>query len=148
MKRIFMILFSILLLISCEFGVKTFPFLIENLECSLDSENDIFNHIGLRFKMSNTSKKTIKNFTACFIIYDSKNGKNPLITSNYIEAKFNGNLDCNKSKIFEVSLDDKINYVPKNPFYIDCFYIKSIVYEDGSTWKNYFSSYTISGDQL
>ena len=61
---------------------------------------------------------------------------------------FEVTMDCNKSKIFEVSLDDKINYVPKNPFYIDCFYIKSIVYEDGSTWENYFSSYTISGDQL
>lgn len=150
-RRLYIFFISSCILInlfSCNFGNHAFPYIIENLECSLESEQGAFNHLGIKFKILNTSKKDIKNVSVAFILYDKKQGKNPLVTSNFIEARFSGEIKSGESKEFEVSLDDKIHYVPSSPYYIDCFYVKKINYSDNSFWNNFCCSYIVSENDL
>lgn len=144
----FCLILSFITFLSCNFGVETFPYLIEELETSSYSEKGLFEHLGLRFKILNTGTKSIEKITVAFTVFDSVSGKNPFITSNYLEAEFSGTIQPKESKTFEISFDDKVNFVPNHLFRTENFYVKSIKYKDGSAWKDIFASYSISEEDL
>lgn len=140
----FCLILSFVSFLSCNFGTQNFPYLIEELETTTYSEKNLFEHIGLRFKILNSGTKSIEQFTVAFMVFDQISGENPFITSNYLEAEFSGTIQPKESKTFEISFDDKVNFVPNNLFRAENFFVKSIKYEDGSVWKDIFASYSVS----
>ena len=131
--------------VSCRHINQEVPFLIKNLECSFESEDEEFDYIGVKFVFCNTSEKDISEISVRFTIFENKNGGNPLISSNVINADFQGLVKSGDEKIFEISLDDKIVSLPKSPYYVDYFYVESVVFSDNSIWKDCFGAFAISG---
>ena len=129
------ILFA-LVFTSCEYFNQEIPFVIKNIEASLVSEQKEFVYSGVKFTFCNTSKKDISKITVCFTVYENEKGGNPFVTSNYIEATFEGIINPRKEKNFEISLDEKIISAPKNPYYVDYFCVKSVYFTDNSYWKD------------
>lgn len=129
------ILFA-LVFTSCEYFNQEIPFVIKNIEASLVSEQKEFVYSGVKFTFCNTSKKDISKITVCFTVYENEKGGNPFVTSNYIEATFEGIINPGKEKNFEISLDEKIISAPKNPYYVDYFCVKAVYFTDNSYWKD------------
>lgn len=139
----FFIIFGILS--SCDVVTEDFPYLIKELSCSLESKQDVFSNCGVSFVFCNVSEKEISEIQVAFTVFEDKSGGNPFISSNFVEASFSGSIKSREEKAFEISLDEKMNYQPKEPLYVDYFFVKSIKFEDGTEWKDSFGLFAISG---
>ena len=51
-------------------------------------------------------KKDISKITVCFTVYENEKGGNPFVTSNYIEATFEGIINPGKEKSWLSVFDD------------------------------------------
>lgn len=139
-KNIMLLTFCILFTLSfssCDYLNQEIPFVIKNIEATLESDENEFSYSGVKFTFCNTSKKDISKITVCFTVYENEKGGNPFVTSNYIESTFEGMINSGDEKNFEVSLDEKIISPPKAPYYVDYFFVKSVHFTDNSYWADY-----------
>lgn len=139
----FFIIFGILS--SCDVVTEDFPYLIKELSCSLESKQDVFSNCGVSFVFCNVSEKEISEIQVAFWVFENEKGGNPFFATNFVEATFSGVIKSREEKAFEISLDEKMNYQPKEPLYVDYFFVKLIKFDDGTEWKDSFGLFSISG---
>lgn len=130
---------------SCEVVSEDFPYFIKKFSWVLESKQDVFSNCGVSFIFCNVSEKEISEVQVAFTVFEDKSGGNPFISSNFVEASFSGSIKSGEEKSFEISLDEKMNYQPKSPLYVDYFFVKSIKFADGTEWKDSFGLFAISG---
>ena len=149
MKIRFLLLLTLLfslIFVNCTLENSKIPFIISELKLSNISENGEFLYGGVKFDLYNKHNLAITHFKVRFYVFENETGGNPFYGSNLIEASFEGTIMPKEKKNFEISLDEKILYPQKEPYFVDYFYISEILYEDNSLWKDKYGFFYVSGE--
>lgn len=128
--------------ISCE-SEKTSspPYVIGPLHCSLGERKSYYLVAGLEFDFWNISQKDIVEIETSGVVFDRDTEANPFVGTNVISSVFSGRIPANTKHTLILPLDQYIYHVPVKPYIIDYFYIKKILYSDGSIWVDCSGAY-------
>ena len=143
-NKLLLVLFS-LFFFNCSLENSEIPFVISELKSTNISENGDFLYGGVKFDLYNNHNVAIIKFKVRFYVFANEFGENPFYGSNLIEASFEGMVLPKEKKSFEISLDGKILYPQKEPYFIDYFYLPEVLYEDNSVWEDKYGHFNVSG---
>jgi len=146
MKKFFLPLVLLLILSALFSGCEVLdaddpPYVITKPESVAGAQSGYFEFAGINFDFYNKCNKDIRRIIVSFIVYDSETETNPLIGSNVITVNYDGYISAGERKSLVISLDQYIYTAPEDPFLIDFFYVKEIVYTDGSSWSDPTGTY-------
>lgn len=121
---------------SCRQLLDQPPVLVSEPVSGLSSVHGTFHHAGISFECSNIGSKEIVSIEVSFLVFISRDGGNPFYGSNVVTAEVSSDLASGASGLFEISLDDRLAYIPAAPFFIDCFYVREVTFSDGTAWTD------------
>lgn len=137
-----MLLLTVLLTVSsCRQELDMPPVVVSRATCILTSAGGGFEHAGVSFKCRNTGSRQTVSLEVSFIVYTAATGGNPLYGSNVVTAEVAAALQPGEADTFEISLDDRLAYLPDRPFVIDYFYVRKVTFDDGSEWSDMYGLY-------
>ncbi len=141
------VIFLLLLVASVSSCVntKTIPYVITEPECIIGKEDGVHDFAGIHFTFYNNSEKIIQSFKFRCLVFDSEGELNPLVGTNTIIARYEQNILSKDEHDVVFSLDSYILEVPSEPYIIDFFYVTTIEFSDGSTWKDPYGSWIQGG---
>lgn len=126
---------------ACRQDLDLPPVIVSRATCEFSSLDGGFRHAGVSFRCRNTGTRQIVSLEVSFIVYADESGGNPLYGSNVVTAKIDAALQPDQLELFEISLDDRLAYLPDKPFVIDCFYVRKVTFDDGSEWNDAYGLY-------
>ena len=139
-----LLLFSVMLMLlsaGCRQTADMPPVIVSQADCLLSSQNNTFKLAGVSFKCHNTGDKQISRLEVSFLVFTDASGGNPLYDSNVVTAAVDASLAPGESGTFEISLDGRLACIPAEPFFIDGFYVRKVVFADGSDWSDPYGMY-------
>ncbi|MBQ0167652.1 MAG: hypothetical protein KBT02_11155 [Treponema sp.] len=123
-------------MVSCRQMLDSPPVVVSQPVCLLSSEHDTFQFAGISFECCNIGSKTVSSMEVSFLVFISEDGGNPFFGSNVVTSDVSMNLASGVSGLFEISLDSGLAFIPSEPFFIDCFYVRKVHFSDGSEWAD------------
>lgn len=126
---------------SCRQALDEPPVIVSKPACLLTSTHGTFSHAGVSFRCHNTGCRKISSLEVTFSVFTDEKGGNPFYGSNVITAAVHADLSAGASGTFEVSLDENLAFIPDKPFLIDFFYVRKVIFEDGSQWSDLLGMY-------
>lgn len=103
----------------------------------LDSETSDFQVAGIELYFYNRSDKAVKEFTVVFYLFD-EDGEPISTGKSNIVLTVKKEIPAESAFKQSVSLDKYFLVVPDYQYSVEYLYVSSIVYEDGTTWKDPF----------
>lgn len=133
------------LFFSCDNIFQSPPFILSAPECVLTSETGNFRFAGVKFSVWNARQAEIKGITAVFSVFKDAQGGNPFVSGNSVSANIECSIMSDECGVFEIGLDLYVSKIPDKPYYIDFFYLKSVIYEDGQSWQDPAGVFFVGG---
>lgn len=115
------------------------PYIVEDVHVAFSGDEDLYDS-ALYFDLYNTSQKEIAQCTVSFLLYD-EDGNNALEGGGAVVADVEVSLPAMSSVCCVVSLDPFIAELDEDGYKADYFYIRNIVYRDGSVWSDPLGMY-------
>ena len=131
--------------LSCGNIFQNPPFILSSPECVLTSDTASFRFAGVKFSVWNARQSVIKRISAVFSVYKDEHGGNPFSGGNVVSATLECSIAPGECEEFEAGLDPYISETPKSPYYIDFFYLKEVLYEDGEVWSDPAGAFYVRG---
>lgn len=133
-----------LLLAACRGFISVeVPFAITKPQCVIGGNEDYYAIAGIVFTVYNTGGKDIERLEVSCMVFDEETKRNPFIGSNLLQASFYEGIGKGEKKELILPLDRYIYRVPERPYIIDHFFVKKIVFTDGSVWEDVTGAYKI-----
>ena len=144
-KKALLVLFIQFFLVSCSnicIPVKP-EFVISNLFIRKGFDENACVLGGVYFDFYNKSQKQITSLEISISVYDKQTRKQAFAGTSVIHTSFEGLIDSLEKKEMCISLDDYILFDSGSELFIDSFIIKKIVYQDKTSWNDFFGIYGI-----
>lgn len=127
---------AVLLLAGCRQTLDVPPVIVSKPVCLLSSVYDSFSYAGVSFECHNTADRQLVSLSVSFHVFSDASGGNPFYGSNAVTADVSAVIPAGGTATFEISLDDRLAFIPSEPFFIDCFYVSRATFADGSSWSD------------
>ena len=125
------------------FTARQVPFTVSKPECVIGGNEDYYRIAGIVFRFYNTRAKEIRRIEISCMVYDAESKNNPFIGSNLIKAVFNESIGSGEQKELIIPLDRYMYRVPEKPYLVDHFFIRKLIFSDGSVWEDVTGAYKI-----
>lgn len=125
------------------FTSQQIPFTVSKPQCVIGGNEDYYAVAGIVFTFYNTGAKEIKRIEISCMIYDAETKTNPFIGSNLIKAEFNESIGSREQKELIIPLDRYLYRIPDKPYLVDNFFVRKLIFSDGSVWEDKTGAYKI-----
>ena len=98
---------------------------------------------GVYFDFYNRSETDVVFLEVRMNVYESDTGKAAFLQGAQITSESEVYVKAGEKRNMCISLDSYITVAPKAPYVIDQFYVRRIVYSDGSEWRDDAGLYAI-----
>ena len=134
----------ILSFLTCCCSVNEFrcPYVITESRIETGKSENYYDFAGAYITLNNCSEKSIKSFTVCFSVFDSKGNAAGNI-SNFITTDYTGIIESSKSRQIIVNLDSLMRNCFEKDYKIGFIYVSQIKYTDGSIWQDLTGLYCL-----
>ncbi len=130
------VLLLLFLIVSCSNFENAPPYLVGGPVACCTEKPGAYRFAGIEFDFYNKSAVPVESFSVSCRVYRTEDGKNPLVISNTVTARFNAPVQPGEQKHLCISLDSRIIAIPQSSFLVDFFTVPEIVYSDGSIWTD------------
>ena len=125
------------------FHTQQIPFIVSKPACEIGGNEDYYAIAGIIFTFYNTSAKDIESIEVSCMVFDSEYKNNPFIGSNLIKAAFHEHIKSGDHKELIIPLDRYLYHAPDKPYLIDHFFVRKLIFNDGSIWEDKTGVYKI-----